>query len=71
LSPSIHCGSSGAKDVRQPAGARNVAQSGNFNPIRSGARAIRITFWVSNSSKRKSMEPGLSIKNSIANGTHG
>jgi hypothetical protein len=58
-----------AKNNRPPAAAKNAVKSGNANPTKSGDHTIRIIFGVFTSSKRKTMEPGLSIKSGIADKT--
>jgi hypothetical protein len=59
----------GSKSDKRPAAAKNVGESRNVGSMRSGDRSIRIIFAAFISSKRKCMEPGLSIRDAIAGAT--
>ena len=57
-----------SKNDKEPAAAKNVGESGNVSPMRSGDRSIRIIFAASTNSKRKPMVPGLNTRNGIVSG---
>jgi hypothetical protein len=63
------CPTFAAKNGKQPVAGRNVAETGNASPMRSGERDIRIIFEACTNSKRKPMEPGLSTRKNTARKT--
>jgi len=58
-----------SKGDRRPAAGQNVAETGSANPTRNGDRSIQIILAAFTSSKRKSTEPGLNIRDGIVSGT--
>jgi hypothetical protein len=58
-----------AKNDKQPVAGRNVAETGNTSPMRSGEGEIRIIFETCTSSRRKPMEPGPSTRKNTARKT--
>ena len=58
-----------AKNDKQPVAGRNVAETGNASPMRSGEDDIRIIFEACTSSRRKPMEPGPSTRKNTARKT--